>query len=316
MRVKNLLFLLPALSLMAGCGDTPPAPQNELIKIEINTAPTKTEYTVGEKLDPAGLVINCVGTLETKAVAYESIKEEVIFAPSLEKELALTDTLVEITYKEKKTSFTIEVKENTPKTLSCKMDFSSIDMGSKRQIFGTEDAFADLVSNAINSQADEDLLTSLEVSTENSVKLEKSEFPNGIKDVQGLIVGTSKYDGEITFNFSKKITKATFTIQQYYNIYLNKGVLTTRYDGQRPVETEDDYYFEGYYEIEVNNQKIEGTGASYTYDEYWNVIELDPPVIPDIETKQVEINSKNLTIYGFGGVRTRIYQLALEFEEE
>lgn len=315
MKLKSTLLVCAALLALSGCGEAVnPEPENTLNSIEIDSSLAKVKYKEGDLLDPSNLLIKCNWTKGEIDVYYEECPTEFTFLPSLETELKTSDTSVTVTFKGKSSSYEITVSQKEEYE-EYTLDFSSIDMGSKRQIFGTEDDFTTLVSKALNDQVEEDLLTGINVTTNNSVKLEQSDFPSKFDNVQGLIIGTSKYDGEIEFQFSKKLHSVSIEIQQYYNIFLESGVIKTRYDGQRYVEEGDDYYFEGYYEIEVNEEKVEGSGVSYTYDDTWQVIELDPPIIPEIETQTVTIDDSSLSIYGFAAVRTRIFKLILQFEK-
>ena len=314
MKLKSSLLACATLLALSGCGESVnPEPENVLNSIEIDSSLAKVEYKEGDLLDPSNLLIKCNWTKGEIDVYYEECPTEFTFLPSLETELKTSDTSVTVTYKGKSSSYEITVSEKEEYE-EYTLDFSSIDMGSKRQIFGTEDDFTTLVSKALNDQVEEDLLTGINVTTNNSVKLEQSDFPSKFDNVQGLIIGTSKYDGEIEFQFSKKLHSVSIEIQQYYNIFLESGVVKTRYDGQRYVEEGDDYY-EGYYEVEVNEEKVEGSGVSYTYDDTWQVIELDPPIIPEIETQTVTIDDTSLSICGFAAVRTRIFKLILQFEK-
>ena len=314
MKLKSSLLACATLLALSGCVESlNPEPENVLNSIEIDSSLAKVEYKEGDLLDPSNLLIKCNWTKGEIDVYYEECPTEFTFLPSLETELKTSDTSVTVTYKGKSSSYEITVSEKEEYE-EYTLDFSSIDMGSKRQIFGTEDDFTTLVSKALNDQVEEDLLTGINVTTNNSVKLEQSDFPSKFDNVQGLIIGTSKYDGEIEFQFSKKLHSVSIEIQQYYNIFLESGVVKTRYDGQRYVEEGDDYY-EGYYEVEVNEEKVEGSGVSYTYDDTWQVIELDPPIIPEIETQTVTIDDTSLSICGFAAVRTRIFKLILQFEK-
>ena len=315
MKLKSSLLICATLLALSGCGEAVnPEPENVLNSIEIDSSLAKVEYKEGDLIDPSNLLIKCNWAKGEIDVHYEECPNEFSFLPSLETELKASDTSVTVTFKGKSSSYGITVSEKEEYD-EYTLDFSSIDLGSKRQIFGTEDDFTTLVNEALNDQVEEDLLTGINVTANNSVKLEQSDFPSKFENVQGLIIGTSKYDGEIEFQFSRKLHSVSIEIQQYYNIFLEAGVVKTRYDGQRYVEEGDDYYYEGYYEVEVNEEKVEGSGVSYTYDDTWQVIELDPPVIPEIETQTVTIDDTSLSIYGFAAVRTRIYKLTLQFEK-
>lgn len=73
-----------------------------LSSISVKTAPAKVNYTVGDKFDPAGLVITrhySDGTSDD--YTYAGHTEDFSFNPALTTALAETDTKVTITYKEK-----------------------------------------------------------------------------------------------------------------------------------------------------------------------------------------------------------------------
>ena len=75
----------------------------EATSIAVKTAPTKTEYTIGETFDPTGLVVELV---------YNNGEKEEIKDYTLDKNGALTrnDTVVTVSYQDFTTTFTIVVK--------------------------------------------------------------------------------------------------------------------------------------------------------------------------------------------------------------
>ncbi|MBQ6921417.1 MAG: hypothetical protein IJQ72_05990 [Bacilli bacterium] len=314
MKFKSSLILFASLLALTGCGDTPQE-ENKLISISIASNPTKCEYEVGEHLDPTGLIIAATGTKETALVAYQGNEDKFTFTPSLEDELKLSDTCVTVTFFEKITSFTISVSEQQDEYETHTLDFSSIDLGDVSQIFGTEDRFKDKILDAANSGLEEGYLEDVSTTENNSVKIEKSDFPSKYENVQGLIIGTSSYDGEITFAFSKKLHSIKIKMQQYYNLftgyYEGKPYDSAHYDGQRYIEDEADGYYEGYFLIEVNNKEYEGPGETYEYDEDWNLI----VTIPEIVEEEFVIDSTSLVISGFESQRARIYEMTFELEK-
>ncbi|MBQ0081521.1 MAG: bacterial Ig-like domain-containing protein [Alistipes sp.] len=79
--------------------------------IAIKTAPTQTTYFVGEKFNPAGLVITATyDDASTKDIAYAGNESKFTFNPTLDAELQTSNNSIEITYGEKSTTQNITVK--------------------------------------------------------------------------------------------------------------------------------------------------------------------------------------------------------------
>ena len=311
MNAKKLISFLPAIALLVGCGDTPtPEPENILQSIEINSNNAKTEYEEGDRIVPDGLIIICNWTRGVINVQYEECPNEFTFSPSLTAPLTVDDTTVTVTFKEKTASYAITV-EAAPQAESFSIDFSSVNLGGEKQIFGDEDRFKTNIMAIANS----DLLTDISTSKDNTVKIEESEFTSGFEDVQGLIIASSKKDGDITFTFSKKLHKVSIKAQQYYNVFVDyyegQPYDSCHYDGQRFVDLGEESYFEGYFELDVNGQKFEGPGETYEYDEEWNLI----VTVPEIVEEEFTIDSTSLTISAEASVRSRIYEMTFTFEE-
>ena len=318
MKVKTSLIFFASVLAISGCGDTPAEEPNKLISISITHSPNKVDYVVGEYLDPTGLVITATGTKETALIAYQGNEAEFTFEPSLESPLTKEDTSVTVTYKTKTASISITVTEQSEEDEyeTCTIDFSKIDLGGVKQIFGTQDSFKNKILAAANEGLEEGYLTDVSTTDDNSVKIEESEFPSTYEDVQGLIIGTGKYDGEMYFTFSKKLHSVKIKAQQYYNIftgyYEGQPYDSAYYDGQEYIEvSDDDGYYAGYFLLEVNEQSYKGPGETYVYDEDWNLV----VTIPEIVEHEFEIDSSSLTITGFESQRARIYEMTFTFEK-
>lgn len=314
MKVKSSLIFFASLLAISGCGETP-TQENQLVSISITHSPDDVDYVVGEYLDPTGLVITATGTKETALIAYQGNEADFSFSPSLETALTKDDTSVTVTYKTKTASFTITVAEESVEYETHTLNFSSIDLGSVNQIFGDQDIFKTKILDAANQGLEEDYLTDISTSENNSVKIEKSDFPSAYSNVQGLIIGTSSYDGEMSFTFSKKLHSVKIKAQQYYNIftdyYEGKPYDSAHYDGQEYIDQGEDSYFQGYFLLDVNDESYKGPGETYVYDEDWNLI----VTIPEIVEKEFVIDSETLTISGFESQRARIYEMTFSFEK-
>ena len=195
------------------------------------------------------------------------------------------------------------------------LDFSSIDLETVNQIFGTEARFKEKVLAAANTGLESPILTDISTTEENSVKIEKSDFPSKYEQVQGLIIGTSSYDGEMSFTFSRTLRSVKIEAQQYYNLYTDyyegEPYDSAHYDGQRYVDQGEDSYYEGYFLLEVNETSFEGPGETYEYDDNWELI----VTIPEVVNVEFVVDSKTLTVSGFESQRARIYSITLEYEK-
>lgn len=82
-----------------------------LSSIAVKTTPAKTNYVVGNKFDPSGLVLTLTyDDNSTKDIAYnDATKSSFTFSPSLDTSLAKTDTAVTMTYGGKTATQTITV---------------------------------------------------------------------------------------------------------------------------------------------------------------------------------------------------------------
>lgn len=84
---------------------------NEIVKIEVNKLPNKTSYKQGENLDLAGGTINAVFEDGTKK-EIEMLDEEAQVKFEGYDKTKIGKQEITITYKDKKTSFSVEVTEN------------------------------------------------------------------------------------------------------------------------------------------------------------------------------------------------------------
>lgn len=96
-------------------GGSAPTPEVEVSSIKILTNPTKTSYTVGDKLNPAGLRIEVTySDGDIKEVSYNNeTKDKFSFIPSLSANLNTAHKSIKITYGKKSTSFNITVSPKT-----------------------------------------------------------------------------------------------------------------------------------------------------------------------------------------------------------
>ena len=86
--------------------------QKTLSSITINTAPTKTSYSVGECFDPTGLKINAnYSDSTTDIVSYSSNSNSFSFDPDTNTALAVSNTSVKVTYGGKSCYQTISVSQ-------------------------------------------------------------------------------------------------------------------------------------------------------------------------------------------------------------
>ena len=96
---KAMVFETTHLSLYA-IADTAIQPiTSNLVSVEIAEAPTKTEYSVGDRFDPTGLVLTLTYADSTiYTYTYEKHEPAFGFSPGLDKALKSTDKSVTVTY--------------------------------------------------------------------------------------------------------------------------------------------------------------------------------------------------------------------------
>lgn len=130
MKTKILSFILFAILLIfTSCGDgttntdindNPQFEKSVLDSITVKTLPTKTQYSVGETLDPTGLVLqgNYIdyfsdGSTQTSKldIDYNTYKNELAFSPT---NLSTEGTInITVTYNKKSTTFNITVGKSS-----------------------------------------------------------------------------------------------------------------------------------------------------------------------------------------------------------
>ena len=104
-------------SAFEGLEERPVEPEKSTVdKIAVKKVPAKTTYKVGEKFDPAGLVLTVkYNKGEDKEVAYsDATKADFAFNPSLDTALTEGVSKVDVTYAGKTVEIGIEVKADTP----------------------------------------------------------------------------------------------------------------------------------------------------------------------------------------------------------
>ena len=133
MKTKILSFILFAILLIfTSCGDgttnsgnsdindNPQFEKSVLDSITVKTLPTKTQYSVGETLDPTGLVLQGIyidyfsdGSTQTskRDIDYNTYKNELAFSPT---NLTTEGTIkITVTYNKKTTSFDVTVGKSS-----------------------------------------------------------------------------------------------------------------------------------------------------------------------------------------------------------
>ena len=305
MKFKSTLLLLAASLTIIACDDSEPVKNDKYISLSAS-GDYKNEYQVGECFDPTGLMFEAYTKKDCFTLTYESIKDELIFTPSLTTPLTVNDYSVKVEYKTVFTDVPIIVGDTAKATVS----FENYDLGTAKQIYGT-DANDTKILNYMK-ESDATLFTGFTSTRNNSVRIEMSEFLTGYQNVQALIVGTSKKDGSLTFNFSTTVKSVKIKAQQYYNIYndYNTGsaIPWISYDGQE--YNDETGKFEGYFELGINDQTWRGTGTTYILDDQQRP---DLNNHPEINTGTFAINSNALTIYGYASIRTRIYEMTFYY---
>lgn len=123
--MKKLIFALTIISLFfLSCSDETVKPSGDyqfedsvLQSIEVNTLPTKTEYSVGEEFKPDGLVLtanyidyfaNGDERETTRTIKYSIYKDSITF--SLTDFSSAGEKVITVTYEGKSTSFNVTVE--------------------------------------------------------------------------------------------------------------------------------------------------------------------------------------------------------------
>ena len=123
--MKKLIFALTIISLFfLSCSDETVKPGGDyqfegsvLQSIEVNTLPTKTEYSVGEEFKPDGLVLtakyidyfaNGDERETTRTIEYSIYKDSISF--SLTDFSSAGEKEITVTYEDKSTSFNVTVE--------------------------------------------------------------------------------------------------------------------------------------------------------------------------------------------------------------
>lgn len=302
MRVKSLLIFMPVLALLIGCGNSAPAGDNKLIAIEIHNEPDKTEYVVGEKLDPTGLVIKAIGSLESELIQYLGHESDFSFAPLLTEALSKSINNVYVTYKEKVASYPIKVTESAT-TTKYTVDFSAYDLGTESMIQSSDPLFNSKIKDFVNLNAN-DHLKEFTSTGDNKVRLKKDTFYK-YEPVQALILASQKGDGSINLTFDQSLVSVTLKVQQYYSItpgYDSDDHLYPTYDSTEP--------YTGYVDFEINDNVYQFPAIDYEYDEEgYPTVEI--PLIYEVKCEECT----SLLITAHAANRIRIHQMIFEFAE-
>lgn len=197
------------------------------------------------------------------------------------------------------------------------VNFQTMDLGSTMILQSSDSTFKDKVMSYINSN--ETFLNDLAVENPsgNTVKIQKKIFYGDYGSAQGLIIGTQNSDGKLTLSFEKELSYVNIKAQQYYNPQLdyatNPPFVNPNYDGQEYIEIEEDpgYYFEGYFNLNINNTLWRGNGEGIQYDDEWNIIINTP----EVNERKFEIKDKELVIEGYASERARILEITFGFEK-
>ena len=199
--------------------------------------------------------------------------------------------------------------------VSYTVDFTKLDLSNDDNVIqsGSANFNSRLLSYINNSISD--LTLDFSSSAENTVKVEKSDFPTGFDNEQGLIIGSKSSDGWVELNFSKKLIELSLQIKQYYNIYVGYDFGQPQneiyYDCQEYDENNEAYV--GYSKIVVNNDVWRGSGKTYRYNETYTSMYID---IPEENTANFTVNSNAVVLKSLeGSERCRIYQMTFTFEK-
>lgn len=123
--MKKLIFVLTIISLFfLSCSDETVKPGGDyqfegsvLQSIEVNTLPTKTEYSVGEEFEPDGLVLtakyidyfaNGDERETTRIIEYSIYKDSITFSAT--DFSTVGEKVITVTYESKSTSFNVTVE--------------------------------------------------------------------------------------------------------------------------------------------------------------------------------------------------------------
>ena len=146
-----------------------------------------------------------------------------------------------------------------PKYDEYSVNFATIDLGDSGILQSSDSTFKSKIMGYINGT--NEFLSDVEVEDPNSngVRIQKKVFYGEYGSAQGLIIGSQDADGKITFTFAKELSYVSIKAQQYYNLQMDYSAgtpfINPNYDGQEYIEIEEDpgYYFEGYFNLNVNN---------------------------------------------------------------
>lgn len=191
-----------------------------------------------------------------------------------------------------------------------KVDFSKYDLGGVEQIQSSDPTFKAKILSCINSSCSNQA-ESFECTENNRVRLVSNSFPGDFGSVQGLVLASQNYDGEITITFAKEIKSVTIKAQQYYNLTSGYGEDThiyPTYDSQKWDDVTSEYVPDEP-TLEINEQVMTSLiNITYSFDDDGYAI----PIVPPICEQKFDINSKTLSVTAFASQRVRIYEMTFE----
>ena len=230
MKLKSTLLLCASILALTGCGNTPEE-GNKLVSISIATSPTKSSYSVGDKLDPTGLVINAVGTKETYTVAYEGNEEKFSFAPSLNEELDIDDTSVVVTYEEKTTIWTIEISDTSSSfTADFTVKHEKVDDIPSTGNTNNAANFVKTLNKYYLTEEDVQISTLTGAYAQITGDSKGFQVTKNRNIPQTLIFGGQKQIADLTITFSNTIKSVSFVCEAYSKYVAYSSTYNTDYD--------------------------------------------------------------------------------------
>ena len=234
-----------------------PAPKPTLTSVSVKTKPSKLTYVVGDKFDPAGLVLQLnYDDDSTGTVTWNTqTAGDFTFKPALDAKLKVTDKTVTVTYQGKSAVIDITVSQPAPTVSKTDLDkaIKAIEAKNPDSSKYTADSwktFADAMAHAKAVIADDsatqqdvdnalkaltDAYAGLTEKTPEPAPVSKSELDKKIKAIEAEKLDGSKYTAESWKAFETALAHAKAVIasdsatQQDVDAAL--GALTSARDG-------------------------------------------------------------------------------------